>query len=85
MGAAGDSPGPAHSFQKFLLIRAGFLTWQLNLDVNSPTIADAVSHHVGLAVVANGYATAICGVEITDGMVSGDAAVLAEGCNNGVL
>jgi hypothetical protein len=85
VSAAGDSAGVTHSVQKFLLIRARFLTRQLDLDVDGPSIRNTMAPDIGLAVVADADDAAVFREELTDRMVSSDAAVLTEGYDYLVL
>jgi hypothetical protein len=85
VSAAGDSTGVTHSVQKFLLIRARFLTRQLDLDIDGSSIRNTVSENVGLAVVTDIDDAAVFREELTYRVVPCYAAVLTEGYDNLVL
>lgn len=85
MCAASDSTGVTHCCKKFLLIRARFLTRQLDLDVDGPSIRNAVAPDIGLAVVTDIDDAAVFREELADSVVPSDAAVFTEGYDNLIL
>lgn len=85
MSAASDSTGVTHSVQKLLLIRARFLTRQLDLDVDSSSVRNTVAPDISLAVLTDSDDTAVFREELTYRMVTSDAAVLTEGYDYLVL
>ena len=85
MSATGDSAGVTHSIQKFLLIRTRVLARQLNFDVQSLTIRNAMTPDISFAVVSHVHDSAVLGEELTYRVVPSDAAVLTEGYDNLVL
>ena len=85
VSAAGDRTGFTHSVQKFLLIRARLLAWKFYFDVDSPSVPDAVTPNIGLAMVTDIDDTAVFRKELTYGVVPRNAAVLTEGYDNLVL
>lgn len=76
MSTPGDSAGFAHSVQKFLLIRARVFARQLNFDVQSLAVRNAVSPDISLAGLSDTNDRAVLGVELPYRMVDGVAAVL---------
>ena len=78
MSASRDSTGITHSIQKFLLIRARVLTRKFYFDVDGPSIRNAVTHDIGLAMMTDVDDTAVFRNELTHRVISSDAAVLAE-------
>lgn len=85
MSTPGDSPRSSHSVKKFLLIRAGMLAGELNLDIYGATVADAMTSDVGFAVMPDIYGGAVLGVELPYRVIESDASVLAERHDNFVL
>lgn len=85
MGYPGECAGGSHSIQKFLLVRTRAFAGKFDLDIQGTTVANAVTHDIALAVVTHVDHTAVLGEELTDGVVSSDAAVLAKSDNDLVL
>ena len=85
MSASRDSAGVTHSIQKFLLIRARVLTRKFYFDVDGSSVADTMTHNVGLAMVTDVDDTAVFRNELTYRVVPSDAAVLTEGYDYLVL
>jgi hypothetical protein len=68
-----------------LLVVSGVFPRQLNLDIQSATVRNAVPCDVAFAVVPHVDKTAVFRKELPDRMVSGNAAVLTEGYDDLVL
>lgn len=85
MGYPGECAGGSHSIQKFLLVRTRAFAGKFDLDIQGTTVTNTMTHDVGLAVVAHVDHTAVLGEELPDGVVSSDAAVLAQSDNDLVL
>lgn len=85
MSAPSDSTSVTHSIQKLLLIRARFLTRQLNFDIYGSAIRNAVAPDIGLAVLTHPNDRAVLGVELAYRVVYSVTAVLTESRDNLVL
>lgn len=85
MSAPSDGSRSPHGFEKFPLILAGFLAWQLHFDVEGATIRDTMTPDVSFAVMTDVDDRAVLGVKLTDRMVSRNASVLTEGYDDFVL
>lgn len=85
MSAASDSTGVTHSVQKLLLIRARFLTRQLNLNVDGPAIRNTVAPDIGLAVIADVDNATVFREELAHRMIDGIATVFTQSRDNLVL
>jgi hypothetical protein len=85
MGYTGDSTCVPHGIQKFLLIRARVFTRKFHLDIQGPTIRNAMTHNVRLAVVSHIHETAVFRKKLPYRMVPSNAAVLTEGYDYLVL
>lgn len=85
MSHTSESAGCSHSIQKFLLVRSRVFAGKFDLDIQGTTVANTMTHDVGLAVVAHVDHTAVLGEELSDGVVSSDTAVLAQSDNDLVL
>lgn len=58
---------------------------ELHLDIQGATVTDTMTHDVGLAVMPDVDHTAVFRKKLTNGVVTGYAAVLTEGYNDMVL
>lgn len=85
MSASGDSTGVTHSVQKFLLIRARFLTGKFYFDIYGSAIRNTVAPDIGFAVLTDPNDSAVLGVELAYRVVYGVATVLTESRDNLVL
>lgn len=85
MGHTGESAGGSHSIQKFSLIRARVFAGKFHLDIQGSTVPDTMTHDIRLAMMPDVDHTAVLGEELPDGVVSSDAAVLAQSDNDLVL
>lgn len=80
-----DGSRSSHGIEEFPLILAGFLAWQLNLDVQSATVRNAVAENISLAVMTDVDDRAVLGVKLTDRVISRNTAVLTECYDDFVL
>ena len=85
MGDTCDSSRRCHSIQKFLLIGARILPRQLHFDVKGSTIGNPMTPYIGFTMPTDINHTAVFGIELTDGVVSGYAAVFTKCYDNLVL
>lgn len=80
-----DGSRSSHGIEELPLILAGFLAWQLHLDIQGATVRNAVAENISLAVMTDIDDRAVLGVKLTDRMVSRNASVLTEGYDDLVL
>ena len=85
MSASRDSAGSAHSVQKFLLIVPRVFPGQLHFDVDGSPIGNAMTHDVGFTMLTDVDDATVLREELPDRMITGNAAILAEGYDDFVL
>lgn len=75
---AGDRTGSGHGIEELLLVFPGFLAWELNLDVQRPSVGYSVTHDIRFAMFPDVYDPAVSCIKLSYCVIPRHASVLAQ-------